>query len=194
MGIWNDFSYTFYCKAPPSCSFAIFMQLNFEVYYNVLSVEKDICAAMLFQQFSRITTGVFSSSYKEMLNSFFAVVSIFFLSSERRHLTSAKWNEGRMGERWELWLEKNCWKHCQPYRHRWSSKTFPEIVFKLLSLKRWMHCWSLTVQPKTSTTESSTVVSCCSLEIWSGPIWRLFLLKIIFFLLQVVCLLQWRRD
>ena len=114
-----------------------------------------------------------------MLNCFFAVVSIFFfLSSERRHLTSAKWNEGRMGERWELWVEKNCWKHCLSCRPRWTSDKFPEILFKLLSLKRWMLCWSSTVQPKTSTTESSTAVSCCSLEIWSGQSSKFILLKI----------------
>ena len=49
---------------------------------------------------------------------FFIFACMVFSSSGRLHLTSAKWNEGRMGGRWGQWVEKNCWKHCPCYRPR----------------------------------------------------------------------------
>ena len=42
---------------------------------------------------------------------------------------------------------------------------FPGSSWHMFCSFRWMHCWSLTVQHKTSTTGLSTVVSCCSSEI-----------------------------
>ena len=95
-------------------------------------------------------------------------------------------------------LQAQVLKFAAGKREFFEGETF-ETPVKEIWLKafipRWMRCWSLTVQPKISTTESSTAVSCFSLEIWSG-LSRKFIspqVKLSSFP-QAVCLLQWRRD
>ena len=129
-----------------------------------------------------------SSTNKEMLNSFCTLVSILFFppQSDGIWLLQSETREG--------------WRDAENYEWRKTPENFAcpagtgdhrcryYLTFSNhLSSYRWMRCWNLTVQPKTSTTGSSTAVSCCSLEIWSGLSCRLTLLKI--FLFPPGCLL-----
>ena len=116
---------------------------------------------------------------------------MLFSPQGQRHSTSAKWNEGRTGERWELWAEKNSWKPCLCFRLRWSSRNF-RFGSRVFSFQV-----DALLEFDCSAQDLNNGVINCSFMLLFRDLIRsqmqvISILIIIF--IQVVCLLQWWRD
>ena len=172
------FSCTFYCKAP-HLVLLLFLCSWTPKYIATSSPSRRICVLhSYFNNCLELPQGHFLlHTKKSWIVSLLLFLFSFRPQSDGIRLLQSETREG--------------WGNAENYEWRKTAENiacpagpgehFPDILFKLLPLKRWTHCWSLTVRPKTSTTESSTAVSCCSLEIWSGQGCMFSLLKIFLF-------------